>query len=65
MEKTDLKGKLLQTKDVKDLKTEELIKISGGAGNTYNSIICPICHQEVSLAYDKCPFCRYPVVNKS
>ncbi|MBQ6479848.1 MAG: hypothetical protein IJI45_01895 [Anaerolineaceae bacterium] len=65
MKNEDLKDRLLQNKDVKALEAEELSRISGGAENTYNSIICPICHQEVSLAFEKCPFCKYPVIIQS
>ena len=61
MEKSNLKKRLFQAKDVKALKEEELSQVAGGDETTYETVICPICHQEVSLMYDKCPFCRYPV----
>jgi hypothetical protein len=30
-------------------------------GSTYNTITCPSCGREVSMAYSDCPYCGYPI----
>ena len=30
-------------------------------GSTYNTVTCPNCGREVSMAYDDCPYCGFPL----
>lgn len=30
-------------------------------GSTYSTITCPNCGREVSMAYESCPYCGYPI----
>ena len=61
MKNKNPKDRQLQNKEVKALEDDELVQVAGGNGTTYETIICPICHQEVSVSIKKCPFCHYPI----
>ena len=39
----------------------ELHEAYNDDGSTYNTVTCPGCGREVSMAYDRCPYCGYDI----
>ena len=39
----------------------EIHEESNPDGSTYDTVTCPNCGREVSMAYDDCPYCGFPI----
>ena len=39
----------------------EIHEESNSDGSTYDTVTCPNCGREVSMAYDDCPYCGFPL----
>ena len=55
-----------KNKEAVDLNPDQLDKVTGGEtynsdGSTYNTVTCPNCGRQVSMAEDACPYCHYDV----
>ena len=46
-----------------DTYTYELHEASNPDGSTYNTVTCPNCGREVSMAYGECPYCGFDLWN--